>query len=136
MKAKFNSDNSKDKKAKSSMFHGDYETMLKERQKKLPELEAAVQEVLNDWNGETLCVIKIHEDENGDPSGQHVFIGGVSKLGGQLALGKVLIKTADGIRDRLLDIIKDDPSKAREVLGEMLEFLANNLKKREESNNG
>ena len=132
MKAKFNSDNSKDKKAKSGMFHGDYETMLKERQKKLPELEAAVQEVLNDWNGETLCVIKIHEDENGDPSGQHVFIGGVSKLGGQLALGKVLINTADGIRDRLLDIIKDDPSKAREVLGEMLEFLANDLKRGEQ----
>ena len=102
--------------------------MLKELKNKLPELEEAVNEVLADWNGETLCIIKIHEDENGDPSGQHVFIGGVTKFTSQLALGKVLISTADEIRDKILDVVKENPSLGKQVLGEMLEFLAHDLK--------
>lgn len=126
MKANFGK-NSKSKRH-SEVFDGGYEKMMKERKSKMPELEAAVQEVLDDWSGETLCIIKIHEDENGDPSGNHVFIGGVTKLGTQLALAKVLMGTADDIRDRLLDVAKDNPGAAKQILGEMLEFLARDMK--------
>lgn len=128
MKANFGKDSKGKTTSKSELFTGGYERMLKERKNKLPQLESAVQEVLDEWSGETICIIKIHEDENGDPSGQHIFIGGVSKISGQIALGKALSEASYNIRDKLIEVAKEDPGSAKAILGEMLEYLAKDLK--------
>jgi tRNA/tmRNA/rRNA uracil-C5-methylase (TrmA/RlmC/RlmD family) len=111
-----------------NMFKGGYEQMVKERKKKLPELEAAINDVLKDYDGGTIAIITIKEDENGDAEGHSLFIGGVSKLETQIALGRSFIDASEEIRDKLLDVVKENPQAFGTVLSALLEELAKRAK--------
>lgn len=119
MKANFGKNNKKSTN-KHDVYTGGFETMMKQRKEKLPELEEAINEMLEDYDGGAICIVRIKEDENGDAEGHQLFVGGVSKLEAQMSLGVALEKTSDDIRQKLIDAIKEDPSVAGSLLQSLL----------------
>jgi hypothetical protein len=127
MKADFG----RDKKAKlagdGDLMAGSYGDMLKLRAKKLPEIEETINELLKDYHGEMITIIKIQEDENGKPDGHRIFIGGVGHISTQMALAKAFSGASDELRDKLLESCKDNPKAmvaiAKEMLNEIMEDM-------------
>jgi hypothetical protein len=96
MKAKFNNGSSDTPKIKKNqMVEGDYATMIKMRKEKLPEMEANIQELLNNFHGESIGIVLIKEDENGDVEASQTVVMGLSYPGSQLALAKAMRHAAD-----------------------------------------
>lgn len=103
MKIDFNSDDNKH----VGMEVGNFESMTKMRKKQLPEIQATIQEALKDYDGGSISIIVIKEDENGMPIGHSLLMAGVSRMECQIDMAKsldmasnsameVLLKGADG----------------------------------------
>lgn len=121
MKADFGK--KKNKKDQSDLIHGSYERMVKERKKKLPELENAINDVLKDYDGGSICIVAIKEDENGDAEGHSLFIGGVSKLQTQIKLGMALNDASDQVKDKLVEGVGGDPGALAALLTGLVDEL-------------
>lgn len=114
MKAQFN----KDKKTirETQVIAGDYSTMIDARKQHLPGIEDNINEILEDYDGEMIAVIRIREDENGTPQGAQTFISGVAQTESQLQLVKSLREMSVSMTKQLLDGARDEPRLLKEVL--------------------
>ncbi|MGK2896077.1 MAG: hypothetical protein ACSLEY_00530 [Candidatus Saccharimonadales bacterium] len=126
MKAKFNSDNDNhthNHKQRSEMFKGGYEGMMRERKKMLPEMQDAIQEALDEWNGESIVMIVMKEDENGLPNGTHTIATGVARPQMQIAMGKALTDMAEHIMHTIMDVAKDDPKAMLDIAEALIDEI-------------
>lgn len=100
----------------SEMFQGDYQNMLKERKNKLPEMQDAIQNVLKDWDGSSIAIVVMKEDENGLPEGAHSMMTGVSRAEMQVAMGKQLNMMSEEVMHMIVEAVKDDPKAMIEIV--------------------
>lgn len=100
-----------------------YEGMLKERKRALPEMQDSIQKIMNDFNGESICIIVMKEDENGKPTGNHILMTGVAKPEMQLALGRALNDGAKQAVDVLMETIKKNPESLAGMMDDLLDEL-------------
>ncbi len=121
MKVNFNGNS--DSTDKSEVMHGGYEKMLKMREEKLPEIQEAINKVFKDYDGGLVAIIVMKEDENGMPSGRHLFIGGVSRLEVQLFMSKALFEASDDAVNALLEAAKKNPKQFVEITKQLLDFM-------------
>lgn len=109
----------KDKSIKQvTTIHGSYEKMLIERKKNLPNIEKSINELLEDYDGRSIAVIVIDEDENGDPTGSRAVITGVSSAESSIVLSKSLSENASD----LLKTVVNHAAKSNDPY-EMLQML-------------
>lgn len=108
MKIDFNSKGKKDKNYDSDLINGNYEDMLKMRKKQLPKIQESIQEALKDYDGTSIAIIVMKEDENGMPDGSHVVMAGCSRMESQLAMGKALSMAADKTMEILMESAQGD----------------------------
>lgn len=78
MKLNFNNGNN-EKNNRTEVEVGSYEDMIKSRKRRMPEMEANIQELFENWSGETVVILKAEVDENGYPKGCHQLIVGVDR---------------------------------------------------------
>ena len=115
MEVNFNNSNKEGKHEVSKLEVGNFESMVKKRKQKLPELQATIQDALKDYEGESICIIIQKEDENGLPEKTQVIMAGVSRMECQLRLSKALdeasgmalkylVESAQGDLDAMLQI--------------------------------
>lgn len=112
---------------KSEIMRGGYAGMMKMRKEKLPEIQEAINEVFKDYDGGSLAIIVMKEDENGMPSGRHLFMGGVSRPQVQMAMGKALNDAASDAIDVLIEAAKRDPKNFLEITKELIDFMQGEL---------
>lgn len=112
------------------LIKGDFETLVKLRKEHLPKVQKTINEVFKNYDGEMVAVIRIKEDENGDPCGQQVFIGGVGKLETQIKLACALNEAAEEMRDDLLERCKSNPAALRALLMGMVDELTSKSKEK------
>lgn len=108
MKINFNSNGKKGKGYDSELIGGNYEDMLKMRKKQLPKIQESIQDALKDYDGTSIAIIVMKEDENGMPDGSQVVMAGVSRMESQLAMGKALSTAADKTMEILMEGAKGD----------------------------
>lgn len=105
----------KGKKVNVGMQRGGYKEMMEMRKKQLPDIEDTIRDALKDYEGQNVCVIVQHEDENGMPEHATIVMAGVGRMETQIAMAKalhnasktameVLMKGADGNVDAMLEI--------------------------------
>lgn len=107
MKIDFNG-KGKGKHKVSGLISGDYETMVKTREKELPHIQETIQEVLENYSGESICIVIQKEDENGMPEASQIFMAGVSRMECQLTLGKALNDASQQAIEILMESAKGD----------------------------
>lgn len=118
MNIDFNKKNKSGKVRESVMQRSDYEGMLKSRKEHLPHLQKGIQEIFKDYDGTSMAIIIVKEDENGLPVDTQVLMGGVARPVTQMYLGKalteaskdvmnLLLEGASGDVDKLLSLVKD-----------------------------
>lgn len=106
MKVNFNGkDNDSDE---SVLVGGDYQSMMKMRKKQLPRFKDSIQEVLKDYDGQSIAIIVMKEDENGLPDGSHVIVAGCSRMETQIAMSKALSSTSDKVMEMIIESSKGD----------------------------
>lgn len=126
MKVEFNG---KSKKKVTGVSHshlerGDYEDIVKHREKQLPKIEAEIQKVLENYHGQGVAVIMLEEDENGKATGVRSLISGVGHPSGQLQLAKALISGGNEVIDLLVEsIAKESPEDAMELAMEIAKLI-------------
>lgn len=114
--------------SKSKILGGNYETMLKFRAKKLPEIKESIQDLFKDYDGGSVAIVIMKEDENGMPSGRHLFMAGVSRPEVQFMLGKALNDASEEAIDCIMEEAKKSPEHliaVTKMMAEMLEQLTN-----------
>lgn len=124
------------KKDEAKISNGGYAEMIKERKAVYPEHRQSVDEILSRWDGGLLCVMRVDEDENGDPHGVQVYVGGVSKVMTTLALAETMASTAEGILNKvkktaIQDIAKEmaDDKDIRELMKMFIDIVGEGDKK-------
>ena len=121
MKIEFNNNGNNEKNtSKGHAFKGDFRAMMEERQKQLPDFEKTIQEQLKNYGGEMVALIRIHEDENGDPASSSVFVGGVASFESSMKMLQALDEAKDGITTQMAKNVADNPEMLGNILGDML----------------
>lgn len=121
MKIDFNGKS--DNTDKSEVMTGGYEKMLKMREQKLPEIQEAINEVFKDYDGGSVAIIVMKEDENGMPSGRNLFMGGVSRPEVQIYMSKALFDASDDAINVLMEAAKKNPKQFVELTKQLLNFM-------------
>lgn len=131
MKANFGRNDKKSNNViTSDLIEGGFEQMIKTREENLPEVEKTINKVLNDYDGGMIAIVRVIDDENGDPEAQQVFIGGVSHLGSQVKLAKGLNQAMDALRDSLLESCKGNPKAMKALLKELTNELMERIEEK------
>jgi len=117
---------SKDKgeKLKGGMIKGDFETLQKMRKETMKEFEATIKEVFKDYDGEMIAIVRIREDENGDPEGHQECVLGVGSVESRYKLSRALQKVSNDTKNELMESCKVEPramvALAKAVANDML----------------
>lgn len=120
-----------DDKSNSKIIDGNYEAMLKFRAKKLPEIQKEIQDLFKDYDGGSVAIVIMKEDENGMPSGRHLYMAGVSRPEVQFMLGKVLNDASEDAIDCIMEQAKKSPEHLIAVTSMMAEMLSKLTKDKE-----
>ena len=125
----FNSDKNKKKRGVKTdevdMLRGDYEAMLKMRAKQLPKIQDAIRETLKDYEGTSIAIIVMKEDENGMPEGSHVVMAGCSRMESQIAMGKALSEASDKTMEILMESSKGDIKAMLSIAAALVNVMEN-----------
>ena len=125
----FNDDNDKKKVInKGTAFSGDYEDVMKERAKQLPAFEKEIQEKFENYDGEMVAVIRIREDENGQPEHGDIFVGGVCSFESSMKMLKALDEAKDAITSQMAHGLMENPEALGQMMGGMLGDLIKKAK--------
>lgn len=119
MQVNWNKENDKTKN-EAMLTSGDYEDMQNIRKKNLKKMQSAVEDALSSWEGQNIALVVIKEDENGEPSGSHVVMTGVSRLGSNVAMIKSLQTCAEAAVRQLMDSVKGEPDAMMQVAKALL----------------
>lgn len=106
-------------KKESKVETGDFEAMMKSREKQLPRMEESVQELLDKWSGQSLALILMEEDENGIAQSSKVLITGVGRPESLVRLGKALYKASENAQELVIDMIKDEPKLMLKIMTDL-----------------
>lgn len=117
-------------KRKDELVEGDFRKMMEMRKSSLPDLEDSINKILADYDGEMLAIVRVGEDENGDPEHHMVFIGGVSGIESQIRLIAGLSEAEKQVHDSLIKNATDNPRLALDIADKLI----STLKKRAERN--
>jgi hypothetical protein len=107
MKINFNGKNNENEN-KVEVGRGGYEGMLALRKKKLPEMQEAVRDILDGWDGELITIIVSKEDENGMPTGSHIVSMGCSRMEANVAHTKSIDKASRDMIDQIVSGVAGD----------------------------
>lgn len=99
----FNRDNEKNKSETITGFRAASE----KRQEILPQVEEAVQGAFQNYNGEMVVVVRVHEDENFDPVKTQIIISGISSLESITSVLEALDDARQDILNSVGDMLKD-----------------------------
>lgn len=121
MKLNFNGKDGKKGYRKTDVRIGSYEDMLKERERRMPEMQAELQKLFDNWSGETIIIIKAENDENGDPTGHHELILGVDKPTVLLGMMKHLDQTQETLMHSLVE--NGDPRMLMAMAADMMKDI-------------
>lgn len=110
----------------SRITKGSYEHMLKERAKHLDHIREGIQNVLSDYDGTSIAIIVMKEDENGMPDGHKIFMGGLARPEMQLALSKALHESSTEAIDLLVDSMKSSGEDIVELTEQLIKYMKEN----------
>ena len=100
-------------KDRTDISMGSYADMINERKANYKEMRQTVDEILSKWDGGLLCVMRVDEDEKGNPTEVRTFIGGVSQVPASLALAETAIVTAETLMKPIKESATEDLAKER-----------------------
>jgi len=123
MKDIFGDDKKNTKKYDSGVEEGNFEDMLKLRDKQLPKIEESIRDALKDYHGQNICILVGEEDENGYPSGTHVVMAGVGRMESQLYMARALSHASDQSLEILQDSAKGDVKAMLQVAKAMVNMI-------------
>ena len=103
----------------SELIGGGYPAMIKKRKEQLPKIQDNIQEILENYSGESIAIILMKEDENGDVTGSNMLMSGVSKVESQIRMAKALNIASNKAMDILMKGVEGNP-KARLQIASML----------------
>lgn len=95
---------------------GGYEKMIEMRQDMMPEFETEIKKAFDQWNGQSLALIVMSEDENGEANGAQIVSLGVSNLDTQVHLVKTLDKLSNDLLSQMMKAAQDEPRAMKEIL--------------------
>lgn len=95
----FNFDKSESESISGSGF-GNHQDVLKARKKMSKMFTDKIEEVLDGYDGELMAVVRVKEDENGNPHNTVSFVGGISGLESTLQLADAVHNLAHTIREK------------------------------------
>jgi hypothetical protein len=101
---------------KTKIFSGNTETLLRQRQKELPRLLGEVEELFDDWNGGTVCIVMNTYDENNNAEGAKVCILGVDDLPAIVAMTKAIHSASHQLIEQTIESVSKDGSAAMMAL--------------------
>lgn len=85
---------------------GTYKDMLELRKKQLPKIQANIQKILEDYNGENITIIVQKEDENGMPERSKILMAGTARIECQIAMGKELSLASEKAIEVMMETAK------------------------------
>ncbi len=106
---------------------GSYEDMLKLRKKMLPKFQEGLNEVFEDYQGQSFCVVIMEEDENGEPSGAKVMMAGVSLPSTQVKMAHALRNASATALKVMLEAAKDDPKQLIALMESVTKLMEEEL---------
>jgi ribosomal protein L21E len=118
------------KKNVSKISSGDYASMLKLRKETLSKIQDGIQDMLKDYDGQSITIIIQHEDENGMPDHTHVLMAGVGRLESQIAMGKALSDGADQVLELLMESTKGDTKAMLKLANAMMNTINHDKRKK------
>lgn len=125
--AKINLNKGKDGKNKKilGMSGGSYEDLIKKRKEMLPKLQKDIEDFFEDWNGEVFAIVRVNEDENGDPIGANISMGGAGTSESQIALSKALEEASNDAIKLLAEGVAslDNPQDMMRAIKEVVGLL-------------
>lgn len=127
---KINWGKSHDSYNETELSQGDFEALLKQREKTLPKLEKEVSRILGTWHGQSIAIVLVHEDENGEPDKTEVFISGVGRLDSSVALSKGLSEAADKSMERVIDASSQDPKALLKLASLLMDEIKKEIKEK------
>lgn len=95
-------------KESSRILRGGYERMVKMRKEMRPEFEKEIQEAMDGWHGQSMALVIMNEDENGDVTGANIVSLGVSTPATQVALVKKLNELSIALLEQLTSTVGED----------------------------
>lgn len=126
MNINFNSNTSKTKN--EAPTKGSFEDMIKMRSDNQSDVEKSIQDVLKDYDGTMIAIIRLHEDENGDPDSETIFIGGTSHLENQVKFASILRNGYETFMRHMVESCSKDPTALRKVMDFVLKDMQKKLK--------
>lgn len=114
-------------KRKDEMVEGDFRKMMEMRKGAIPDLEDSINSILDDYHGEMLAIVRVSEDENGDPNSHAIFIGGVAGIESQIRLARSLHEAEKSIHDSLLKNATENPRAALEIADKLLDEIRKSI---------
>lgn len=127
--AKINLNKGKDSDRKVvGMTGGSYEDMIKQRKKMMPQMQKTIEELFDNWSGEVFAIIKVKEDENGEPQGVDLVMSGAGTPESQIALSKGLDEASNEAIKLLAEGVAslDDPKDMMRAIKEVVSLLNGN----------
>jgi len=106
---------------------GSYKELLKAREQELPKFQEKINEAFENFTGQAFVVMVVGEDENADPTGVRIVVGGVGQPGSMVRLGKEMHDTAHEVLEMSLKEQVADGD--LDGLIEMAEELLTDIKK-------
>lgn len=122
--------NGRFKKNSTEVHVGSYEDMIKERERRLPEMIKEIEKFLENWHGGAILIVTVEHDENGDGVGHHEAILGVDKPENLLDLAKNISSTPERIIEHVVHTSnpRDLMKMALESLKDLMEGIDNDKK--------
>ena len=81
------------------------------------------------YSGEMLAIIRVHEDENGEPTSRSIFVGGVAGLDASKRMVEALEETRKDVANSIVGGITDNPELLNTLLGNILSDILKKGKK-------
>lgn len=117
-----------DKTPLTELSEGSYEEMMKKRKAELPRMQEAIQRIFDDYDGGHVVVLRMKEDENADPEGSQLFIGGVGKLSSNLKMSDALREASTTVLEHTAESVQGDAEAMFEVLSHVAKRALKNKK--------
>lgn len=106
----------------STSGYGSHEDVLKIRRQVGEQFEKGIETILENYDGELVAVIRVVEDENGNPEQTRTFIGGVAGAQSTEALKEGLLEAVNTIRERSAGV-GVDKTKIKDALRKLIDEM-------------
>jgi hypothetical protein len=100
-------------------FKGSFEQMMKVRQANLKDIEKSINDVFKGYSGEMIAVVRVHEDENGEPESSTIFVGGVATYSASMSMMRALSEARETVAEQMANAVIKNPDLLKTMLKDL-----------------